>query len=107
MQVTGGRVPGHYSTRLVVTEESNDKIVVEDRNPTSKSGFIMTVLKTVPADTINHALDDGEQEVRCMMQWNGADGLVVISGEAHLRNDGSIRCDSMDCLEFWMEMRSL
>jgi hypothetical protein len=104
MKVTGGRVPNFYSARLEVTELTWQRIVVRDVNPASKSDFLMTIFVMSQVEEPQHVLERGELEVRCTLQWNTDNGLTVLEGTAALRNDGSIRCDSMNSLEFWMEL---
>ena len=105
-----GRIPGHYRRiQLKVTDATENKIVVEDTNKeTSKSGFqlIIWLDKQLDGDKVIHLLLPDEREVLCTMQWmdKQTQKLKCFNGEAAIRRGNSIRCDSLECLEFWMEL---
>jgi hypothetical protein len=110
-RVTGCSIPGHYQRKFTVGtyySATRNIISVEDQDITS-SYFTLAIHLNKIFSEPQHALEDGEKEVLCLMGWlkpgdKPGDTREHHEGRAAIYASGHIRCDSMSCLPFWMEL---
>lgn len=104
MHVIGGRIPEVHQHQLKVSSYDAKSITIIDANPKSRSNFNMTIELDKDAPEPHHCLEDSERDVVFVASYRDGKEMKTIQGEAHLKCNGTIRCDSLDDLAFWMEI---